>query len=424
MWALLAGIILVFCFSAKSGYSIDVREITELVNKCRKCHPAKYEEWDRSAHSISAQDSWVMAMYNGSNIKGLSLGPSYKGAFPKSQGDCASCHAPDIALRDPLNTNLNSVENSLGVSCLFCHFVERVDLHLDGSLPGVQSIKLKNLTQISNLPNECSIPKSSLVRKPIVCAPCHHGKYHDTLVFPSYEEWRQSRTGKTCQDCHFEKNAHSVTIDRDFLLQAVVLEFKSWIESEELFVKTAVTNTHAGHFFPTGHPLRNALLFVDVADENGAPLELTEGPTIPAYGYTVKKEYLSKSDYKSAGTGFARVLEKISPISCFNVSVPGPNALIGQSLALEQEYRALFPQEYWERTQVLEDTRLPPRDTRKHLFRFQLKPNTRIVKINVSLTYRKAFQPLASYYDWHLEDIKIKEISKHVSTKDGKEAPR
>lgn len=404
--------------SIPNAHCLSKNQIIDLTLQCKKCHNSIYHQWEKSMHAGSAQDRWVISMYNGSDIPGISLGPSYKANFPESPGNCSACHAPDYALEKPLETDLNEVQDSLGVSCLFCHFVERVDLYRDGSHPGTLSQHLKNLSQIKENITGCLIPRSSLVSKSLICASCHFGKYYDTLVYPSYGEWEKSNTKKNCQGCHFEKRTHRLKIDEKFFSKAIDLQMNARIENHSLYIDMAISNTGAGHFFPTGHPIRNMLFTIKASEPNGKTLSLTEGARIPLYGGKKTNTHDENNYSGLPGKGFARVLEKVSPISCFNVSVPTPNALLGQSLALEKETRELFPQEYWKRTLVFEDSRIPPLGAFKETYKFEIKEGIKKIIIEARLIYRKAFKPLADVYNWDLDDLIIKKLSQEITIKE------
>jgi len=405
------------------AFPIDTGDIINITHKCKTCHPTVFDQWKVSMHAKAANDPWVMSMYNGSDIPGLSLGPSYKSSFPNSPGNCSSCHAPDYAIRNPLNTDLNNVNESMGVSCLFCHFVGRIDVYRDGKFPGVQSIRLKSTSQTKKDGDGCLIPRSSLLKKSIICASCHYGKYHDTLVYPSYDEWSKSGSKKTCQECHFKGKGHQLKIDKSFLSQSIDLKINTRLNRKHLIVESAILNTGAGHFYPTGHPIRNMILTIQVWDQDGNAIQLVEGDTVPLYGGDPVTDDAVSNYSGLPGKGFARVLEKVNPISCFNTSVPGANALIGQSLALEKETRQLFPQEYWKRTIVLEDSRLPPRGVYNQVFKFETGEGMHKAVVKARLIYRKAFKPLAIYYGWDLKDVVIKEVSKEVQLENRRELP-
>ena len=365
-------------------------------------------------HARAAHDPWVISMYKGSDIAGLNLAPSYKATFPKSLGNCSSCHAPDYAMEDPLEADLSKAQDSMGVSCLFCHFVRRIDVYRDGNFPGVQSIRLKTTSQTNKDGDGCLIPRSSLVKRSIICASCHYGKYYDTLVYPSYDEWSKSGSERSCQGCHFKKMDHQLKIDKSFLSQSIDLRTDTRLDRKHLTVEVAITNTGAGHFYPTGHPIRNVILAIQAWDQDSKAIKPVESDIVPLYGCVPAADNADGKYSGLAGKGFARVLEKVNPISCFNVSVQGANALIGQNITLERETRQIFPQEYWKRTVVLEDTRLPPLVTYNQVFRFQSEQGMSKATLKAKLIYRKAFKPLARHYGWDMEDIVIKDITKQV----------
>ncbi len=417
----LIGLMLLWPFP--DANSMTTQSIISLSRQCKACHTDIHNQWRNSIHAKTANDPWVLSMYNGSDVAGMNLGPSYKKSFPKSTGKCATCHAPDYAIEDPLNTNLNKAEDSLGVSCLFCHFAKTIDVHRNGHFPGVQSIRLKSPDRLRKNNNGCLIPKSSLVKSSIICGACHYGKFHDTVVFSSYDEWSKRQSGNKCQECHFIGKNHQLNIDKDFLSKAVDLKVETWSEKEDVFVKAEVTNIGAGHYYPTGHPIRNVLLIIEVNGTKGQPLKLIEGDIIPEYGGVLSPESTSTGYSGKAGKGFARIFEKVNPISCFNSSVPGPNARVGQSLALDEETRQLFPQEFWKRTMVLEDSRLPTHGSYKRTFKFRSNESIPGTTLTARLIYRKAFEPLARYYGWKMDDILVYEISKEVPFVDQKEVP-
>ena len=382
-------VVLLFAF-APVAYCFSTEGIKNITQKCKRCHESIYDQWKKSMHAKAANNPWVLSMYNGSDIAGLSLGPSYKGSFPKGTGNCATCHAPDYAIKDPLNTDLNKANRSMGVSCLFCHFVGRIDVYRDGKFPGVQSIRLKSISKTNKDGDGCLIPKSSLLKRSIICASCHYGKYHDTLVYPSYDEWSRSGSEKSCQDCHLKKKDHHLKIDKSFLSQSIDFKINTQLNKKYLIVEVAITNIGAGHFYPTGHPIRNVILTIQVWDQDGKAIQLVEGDTVPLYAGDPATDDDVRNYSGLPGKGFARVLEKVNPISCFNTSVPGANSLIGQSLALEKETRQLFPQEYWKRTVVLEDSRLPPRGAYNQIFKFKTGEGMHKAVVKARLIYRKA----------------------------------
>ena len=88
---------------------------------------------------------------------------------------------------------------------------------------------------------------------------------------------------------------------------AIGLTLDAWVDGEELAVQARVSNDGAGHAFPTGVSIRNAVLVVE-ARVDGQPLAQVGGPVVPFYGSaaggTTPEDLAGRP-----GRGFARVLE-------------------------------------------------------------------------------------------------------------------
>jgi hypothetical protein len=126
-----------------------------------------------------------------------------------------------------------------------------------------------------------------------VCAPCH--EYQNALGFPvltTFSEWRNSRYGKegrACQSCHMYKVAGEVVDPRiqkstvakinlhqmpgshslDQLASTVKAQLSTERRGEKLLVFVDVVNAAAGHYVPTGSPLRQIVLEVRADAYNG-----------------------------------------------------------------------------------------------------------------------------------------------------------
>ena len=120
----------------------------------------------------------------------------------------------------------------------------------------------------------------------LVCAPCH--EYKNGLGFPvltTYSEWKNSpyaKQGKQCQSCHMYRVAGDVVDPReariqhaqinlhqmpgshslDQLTRAIKAQLYAWREGGNVRVKVDLLNQLAGHYFPTGSPLRQLVLEV------------------------------------------------------------------------------------------------------------------------------------------------------------------
>lgn len=272
------------------------------------------------------------------------------------------------------------------------------------------------------------------------CAACHYGVNDTTIIYNSYGEWLDSpysdpETGSTCQDCHMPtaprlasgmetvvqaaawlENASGQPLpatlgkladraqssyfvypengglyrdldqihlhdmpgatDELFLRSAIALELSANVEGGQLLVDAHVTNTGAGHHFPTGSPLRHLLLVVRATSADGGELPLLEGGILPDWA----------GDYAGqAGLGFAKILR---------------DTLSGEEPTFS----------HWRMVELVEDTRIPAKTTASGSFRFAATdsasaPSTETMVVEAGLIYRRAFQQLQQWKGWDDPDI-------------------
>lgn len=271
------------------------------------------------------------------------------------------------------------------------------------------------------------------------CSACHYGVNDTTEIYNSYGEWLDSPysspdSGQTCQDCHMPvaprltssmetvvqtaawlENASGRALpaglgklasraqrsyfvfpekgglfreleqihlhqmpgstDEQFLKSAIALEVRAEIEGAELVVNTQVSNTGAGHHYPTGSPLRQVLLVVRATDGSGNELLLTEGGKLPDWAGDVAGE---------AGEGFAKILR---------------DTLTGEEPTFS----------HWRLVELVEDTRIPAQTARSSTFRFAAEGEeaqaSQSLNVEVQLIYRRAFQQLQEWKGWTDPDI-------------------
>ena len=271
------------------------------------------------------------------------------------------------------------------------------------------------------------------------CSACHYGVNDTTEIYNSYGEWLDSPysnpdSGQTCQDCHMPvaprltssmetvvqtaawlENASGRALpaglgklasraqrsyfvfpekgglfreleqihlhqmpgstDEQFLKSAIALEVRAEIEGAELVVNTQVSNTGAGHHYPTGSPLRQVLLVVRATDGSGNELLLTEGGKLPDWAGDVAGQ---------AGEGFAKILR---------------DTLTGEEPTFS----------HWRLVELVEDTRIPAQTARSSTFRFAAEGEEvqagQSLNVEVQLIYRRAFQQLQEWKGWTDPDI-------------------
>ncbi len=272
------------------------------------------------------------------------------------------------------------------------------------------------------------------------CASCHYGVNDETVIYNSYGEWLDSvysspDSGETCQNCHMptaprltssmeslvqsaawlesasgrtlpaglgklaERAQRSYFVypekgglyreldqihlhdmpgatDELFLRSAIALEVSAEIEGGELLVNANVTNTGAGHHFPTGSPLRHLLLVVRASDGGGNALPLVDGGVLPDWAGDMAGE---------AGQGFAKILR---------------DTLTGEEPTFS----------HWRMVELVEDTRIPAHATRSSSYRFAAPGGSSSqaeerLTVEVQFVYRRAFQQLQAWKGWDDPEI-------------------
>lgn len=158
----------------------------------------------------------------------------------------------------------------------------------------------------------------------------------------------------------------------------------------DLGVVAKVTNTKAGHRFPTDSPLRHLILVVEVTDQQKTPLIQTNEGKIPNWG----------------GIG-------IEPNGMKNYG--GKPGKIFANLLVEEDTNISPTAAYWNPTKLAQvdsenkitsDTRLWPDQADESTYYFSI-PTEGDVIISVKLIYRYAFIDLAYNKGWVRPDIVV-----------------
>lgn len=381
--------------------------------------------------------SGVATTFNYDPVQGVSVptvpsmgknvaGPGFRLDFPEQSGSCATCHAPILALEQPYTAdpNLATGVAAEGVTCDFCHKVQDVRLRPNGlpdpGLPGILSIEFLRphegdqvfIGPFDDTPGEDIY--SALQDKSQFCAPCHSGQFWDVKIYDSFGEWLRSPyndsvSGQTCQDCHMPHTGATVFVqlppdtteviprrspdtifshrmpgaaDQNLLENTATLDVEVRRIGERLQVTVRVINTGAGHHIPTDNPLRNMILLVQAADDQGQPLTLISGATIPAWG----------------GEG--------DPMDGYYAGMPG--VLYAKILA--DLYTGEVPTyAYWRPTLLVSDNRIPALDTDETTYVFAIPTGTDGVNVAVRLYLRRAFIELMDLKGWNTPDILMKQ---------------
>ena len=355
------------------------------------------------------------------------FGPGYKLDFPETDGNCATCHVPAQAAHPGEEYSANPNEETgiekEGIFCDFCHKIGDVSLNTETllpnpNMPGILSIQLLRPEEggedifLGNLDDVVG-PDSylPLYEESAYCAPCHFGTFWDTTVYNSYGEWLDSsysdpETGQTCQECHMppvdyeyfvyqDKGGvkrdpdkifdHNMTgfMEDELMQNAVSLEVDAITKNDLLNLVINVSNDKTGHDVPTDFPLRQVILVIDVLDEEGNKIELSEGETIPFYG----GEGNQKLGYYAGQTGkiFMKVLQEL--------------------------WTEVYPSgSYWNPTRIMSDNRLSPFKTDTSAYTFDIS-GSKTVFVNIRLLFRRATKELMDQKGWDVPDILMEETN-------------
>ena len=241
---------------------------------CGRCHRAILEAWKSSAHA-RAMDSPLFQ-------QGLERTETEFGA--SAQQVCLACHSPISVLTK--DTALLKKVSWEGVTCEYCHSIR--DVSLAGPNPQVKV----EFSLVKSGPLKDAVAPvhgtvfSAVYTSSAACAPCH--EYQNSLgfaVLTTYREWQNSRYGKegrSCQSCHMYKvegavvdpkvkrsseakvNLHQMpgSHSLDMLNKTIKARLVTAREGDQLKVSVEVANAAAGHYVPTGSPMRQLLLEV------------------------------------------------------------------------------------------------------------------------------------------------------------------
>jgi len=422
---------------------------------CAACHSSAgteetvalpVDEWLLDAHSQSARNPRFISMYLGTDVSGnLSpptryassrdygsfplppdlnqpyYGPGYKLDFPKTAGNCATCHTPAASVNHPYGidpTEVNGVATE-GVPCDFCHKVWGVRLNSATGLPyvnmpGVLSYEFRRPPEGHQFfagPYDDVAPGedtySPLQQESAFCAPCHFAVFWDTTIYNSYGEWLASPysdpvSGKTCQDCHMpvgqadrfalveagglQRDPETVfshrmpgAADVPLLQDALTMTVSAGLEGEEVQVQVELFNDNTGHHIPTDSPLRHMILVVQAYDQHSSLLAQIDGPVIADW----------------AGEG--------DPAKGYYGGLPG----MIYAKVLEELWTQISPTgAYWNPTRVVSDNRIPAMETDVTNYRFAV-PEGSAIRVEVRLIFRRAFIGLIEQKGWDIPDIVI-----------------
>lgn len=389
---------------------------------CATCHFDQFSQWQDTSHAGAGVNTWVRDLYSGDGTPGGSNGYVFRDLHDDDDtGFCATCHTPLADAQDPGNLFFDEVTLAGGldgVNCLACHQMADVNddidqLHhlgqTDYRFPDQGATQLwvwGPLDDISFSTMRASHqPKFSDAQ---FCSSCHQYNNPDTNApgQTTYTEWLDSPFAQPgpdfmrCQDCHMpaaeedgpistiggqpvrdasQRRAHTfIGATSDTLPAAIELSMAARLDGDELVVDAEVFNRGAGHAFPTGVSIRNAVLVIE-ARVNGQQLNQISGPVIPFYGSSEGGN--EPEDVAGLpGRGYARVLQG-------RINGQGP---------------VEFPVLFIDAESVLDDTRIPSGQRDESSYRFSLAdiPDLGNAEVTARLLYRRAWRDLAVTKNW------------------------
>ncbi len=254
--------------------------------RCGACHREIHAAWKTSAHA-NAMESRLFQ-------DALALVEDDFGET--ATRTCLRCHSP-------LGTELQDYSLKLkvsweGVTCDYCHSMRSV------SMSGPNPVARQEYTLTKSGPIEGATPLahgvvfSEVHTTSQVCAPCHEYQNSEGLqVLSTYSEWEESRYATEnvqCQSCHMGNvegnvvdpsviasdaalNLHQMPGGHSMeqLNRAVRLSLNTAREADKVSISVVIENAGAGHYVPTGSPMRRMVLEVRANAYRGEDLTET-----------------------------------------------------------------------------------------------------------------------------------------------------
>lgn len=391
---------------------------------CSFCHTDQHAQWQSSRHANAANNVWMLDMFSGSGTPGGAAGYIFTATHASGDtGFCATCHAPMQDIFTPGMLKVDMVSTTAGndsVSCLACHQIVDVDTNQINGLHYLGGKVDYYFSQASNVDFNVNGPLPDVVtgtmrniynplfRDSLLCAACHQytNPNNGAPGQNTYQEWLASPYAqpgtafRSCMDCHMPpadgegqiastsdvirpaeqiRNHGIVGATPQSLAGAIFLSATARVEGNEFVVTAEVENRGAGHSFPTGFSIRNALLWIE-ASHNGTPLMQSAGPTLPGWASDDVPGVQSGDLAGRPGSGFAKVLR---------------GRINGQGSPVE-------PVIFIDAETVAEDSTLASGSTRTVEVRFTIPGGANPAQLNfdAQLLWRRAFRALAVTKGW------------------------
>ena len=414
------------------------KEGKKLLKNCSSCHKAYYKEWTGDKHSMSQTNPFFLAIYK-----------QFREDHPKENGNCVLCHNPEAALDDNFDVDLRLARSkkTSGISCDFCHKIESVDQNplKEGAIglgvlrvcEGLKDIRFGPIKDPIQPSKYEELRYNSLYKTSLYCAKCHDGKSGNTQIYSTFTEWAESpgaKKGVQCQSCHMKprntviasrrrSNDMNSIVDNpevkhklrpyhqihshSFLTEDPHILRKEYVDlnvraglapaqksgTKHLIITVTVSNNNFGHSFPTGSPMRNALIVLEVKDKEGKDLKLVKGLKLPAYAGELEGK---------AGKLYAKVLAETTGEYA---GTHGESGIKFRKLVKELGIPALD----WWNIYIASDTRIKASESDVSTYEFAVGAGLAPAQITAKLIWRNTWPGLAKIKGFKLEeDLLIK----------------
>ena len=427
---------------------------------CSGCHIKLTRYWDKSKMAHTTSNQKVLDLYYGTDaFKRRGIGPGYKIDNPRSNGDCATCHAPSVAASSPWSQDLGTALRSSraewdGISCDYCHKIRKV--FQDKTKPSGMAAVLERQTA----PGSSSIlvfgpyddvvnPAMAASYNPVFeqglfCSTCHshykrlekgttwdHSKIYsdaewkgfgfegDTFlpIQTTYQEWRQwqdqltlddPNKGKKCQDCHMGWRKEMLPYD-NYIIDSMARRMWGTYRKAQ--------NIHPHHFDGgTEIQLKTALAMELEGEITGKRLEVsvyitnTNGGHWVPTGETMRSVMLVVQAFDSEGSPLemikgSKLPEWTGKGEFGDGNYAGlPGAVFARVL---QDDKGSVHVPFWRATGIASDTRIRPKTTRTLRFEFAVEDPDDEPTAEAKVIYRPVIRPWAEKKNWPVKDITI-----------------
>jgi len=229
--------------------------------ECNSCHFETHESWNNSAH----EEGWRLHQ-----MGVLELDEPLEQLCIGCHLPIASQHSSLVAPDDGQGHAWDPTLQQEGVTCAACHV-------RDGTVYGVN--------RPDNAPHP--VTQNPELQSAEFCSTCHQLSWPgtDRPIYDTYGEWSRSwyaDAGLTCQTCHMQPVAgvatagglsyfadHSTSIDTSRAITVqLALESAVAVRGERFSGAVSITNSGAGHNFPTGSPFKSVVVTVKLLDDS------------------------------------------------------------------------------------------------------------------------------------------------------------